>query len=108
MPAEWARHTGAPPLWQSRVCETAVLLFCEVLVGDFRLELILQIHLLEAAVLVFELLHARDHGGIHATELGAPVVKRSAANAQFPANLRQWQADLNPFERSDDLAVAKS
>ena len=84
-----------------------MLLFCEVLVGDLRLEFLFQVHLLEAPVLVFELLHARHHGSIHATELGAPLVKGGAANAQFPANLRHWQADLNPFERSHDLAVRK-
>ena len=83
-------------------------IFFEVLVGDFRLELLFQIHLLEAAVLVFELLHARHHEGIHATELGTSLVKSGAADAQFPANLGYWQTDLNPFERSHDLAVGKS
>ena len=85
-----------------------MLLFCEVLVGDFRLEFLFEIHFLEAAILVFELLHARHHGGVHAADLGAPLVKGGAADAQLPANLGHWQADLNPFERSHDLAVGKS
>ena len=85
-----------------------MLLFCEVLVGDFRLELLLQIHLLEAAVLVFELLHARHHGGVHVAELGGPLVKGGAIDAQLPANLAHWQASFNPFERSHDLAIGKS
>ena len=99
MPAEWSRHAGAPPLWPSRACETAALLFCEVLVGDFRLELLFQIHFFKAPVLVFELFHARHHGGVHAAELGTPLVKGGAADAQLPANLRYWQTSLNPFKK---------
>lgn len=86
----------------------AVLLFCEVLVGDFSLELLLQIHLLEAPVLVFELLHARHHGGVHAAELGAPLVKGGGADAKLAADLRHCQTGFNTLERSHDLAVGKS
>ena len=108
MPAEWPRRAVGPPLWPSRACETAVLLFCEVLVGDFGLELFFKIHFAQTPVLVFELLHARHHGGVHAAELRPPLAKGGAADAQLPANLGQWQASFNPFERSHDLAVGKS
>jgi len=85
-----------------------VLLFCEVLVGDFRLEFLFQVHLLEAPVLVFELLHARHHGGVHAAELSAPLVKGGAPDAHLSANLGHWHVSFNPFARSHDLAIGKS
>jgi hypothetical protein len=79
-----------------------------VLVGELCLGFLFQVNLFEAAALVFDLLHARHHGGVHATKLGAPLLKSSAANAQLPANLGHWQPDINPFERTHDLAVGKS
>jgi hypothetical protein len=83
-------------------------LFCEVLVGNLGLEFLFQVHLLEAPVLVFELLHAGHNGGVHATELGSPLLERGGAYAQLPADLRGWQADLNTLQGSHDLAVGKS
>jgi hypothetical protein len=85
-----------------------VLLFCEVLVGDFSLELLFEVHLLEPPVLVFELLHARHHGGVHAAELGALLVERGAADAKLAADLRHCQTGFNTFQGSHDLAVGKS
>ena len=80
----------------------------KVLIGEFRLELLSRIHLLEAPVLVFELFYAQHHGGVYATELGPPPVKGGGADAQLPATLWHWQASFNAFERSHDLAVRKS
>ena len=51
----------APPHQTTRACETAVLLLSEVLVGDFHLEFLFHVHLLEPAVLVIALHHARHH-----------------------------------------------
>ncbi len=68
----------------------------------------LQVHLLEAPVLVFELLHAGHHGDVHAAEFGAPFLERGGADAQLSANLRHWQTGLNTVQGSHDLAVGKS
>jgi hypothetical protein len=83
-------------------------LFCGGLGNDLGLELLLQIHLLEAPVLVFELLHAGHHGSVHATELGAPFVERGGADAQLSADIRHCQTDLNTLQSSHGLAVGKS
>lgn len=48
-----------------------------------------------------------DVGRTLATKLGATLVKIDAANAQFQANHRHWQASFNPFECSYDLAAGK-
>ena len=47
--------------------------------------------LAQTPVLVFELLHAGHHGGVHAAELGPPFVKRRGADTQLPADIRHWQ-----------------
>ena len=72
-----------------------MLLFCEVLFGNLGFELFFEVHLLEAPVLVFELLHATHHRRVHTTELGALFVKGRCADAHFSADLRHCQTDLN-------------
>ncbi len=107
-PPVWPSHAAALHLWPSCAGETAALLFCEVLVGDFGLEFLSEVLLLEARVLVFELLHADHHGGIHAAKLGPPLLKACGADSQLTAYLRHRQTGFNTFEGSHVLAVGKT
>ena len=82
-------------------------LFFERLRDDLRLELFLKVHLLEPAVLFFELFHARHHGYIHAAVLGPPFVKGRGADAQFTTNV--WNADacLDALDSVQNLAITE-
>jgi hypothetical protein len=40
-----------------------------------------------ATVLILQLFHPRDHGHVHATELGAPLVERRRADANLTAKV---------------------
>lgn len=57
---------------------------------------------LELSPAVFELLHARHHGKIHATVLGTPFIKCRCADAKLSANI--WRADtcFSTFDRVHD------
>jgi hypothetical protein len=63
-------------------------LFCHSLGEDLGLEALLGIHLLEAAVLVLQLLETSHEGGIHPAEFGTPLVEGSGADAVLAAELR--------------------
>jgi hypothetical protein len=65
---------------------------------NFGLELFLKVHLLQAAVFILKLFHARHHGHIHAPVLGTPFVKRRRADAQLAANIWDTYASFNPFD----------
>ena len=73
-------------------------LFFESLRDNFGLELFLKVHLLQAAVFIFKLFHARHHGYIHAAVLGPPFVKRRRADTQLAANIWDTYASFNPFD----------
>ena len=73
-------------------------LFFEGLRNDLGLELFLKVHLLQAAVLFFELFHARHHGHIHTAVLGPLFVKRRRADAQLTTHIWNADASLNAFD----------
>lgn len=101
--------TGSPrPTAPSPAAEMALPLFCECLRNDLGLEALLGIHLLEAPVLVLELLHARHERRVHAAELGPPLVERGVADAVLAAQLRDRAAAFGLLEDGDDLAVGKT
>ena len=113
MPTAWpARLTVAEALLRlsapSLVAEMALPLFCERLSDNFVFETLVGTHFLQAAVLVFELLHAGHQGCIHAAEFGAPLVERSIADAVFAAKLRNRAAGFVLLQDGDDLAVGKA
>lgn len=72
------------------------------------LELFLDVHLAQPSVFLLQLLHARHQGGVHAAELGTPLVERRRADAQLAAELGDRQAGFRPLERIDDLAVGEA
>lgn len=47
----------------------------------------IEVNRLKPSAVVFELLHASYHEGVHAAELDTPLLKSSDADAQFPENL---------------------
>ena len=55
------------------------------LLADFGDQSLLGVHLLEAAVLVLELLHTLHQRRNHTAKFGSPLVKRCAAHAMFSA-----------------------
>ena len=86
----------------------ALPFFCERLRNDLSLEALLDIHLLEAPVFLLQLLHACHQRGVHAAELGAPLVERGVADAVLAAQLRYRAAGFGLLEDGDDLAVGKA
>src|SRR5438094_2998770 len=93
------------PIAPSPAAEMALPFFCERLRDNLGLETLLRVHLLQAPVLVFELLHASHQRRIHAAELGAPLVESCRAHAMFAAQFRDRGACLGLLEDGDDLAV---
>src|SRR5690606_6482755 len=71
-------------------------------------ELGVGVHLLQAPVLVLQLLELGHHRRIHATELAAPLVERRRADAVLPAQLRDRCAGLRLLEHGDDPAVCET
>jgi hypothetical protein len=82
-------------------------LFCERLRHDLGLELLLDVHPSQSPVLFLQLLHPGHHRGVHASELGSPLVQRRRANTQLPAQIRHRDPRLRALERVHDLAVRK-
>ncbi len=80
-------------------------LFFERLRHNLSLELFLKVHLLQPAVLFFELFHTRHHGYIQAAVLGPPFVKGSGADAQLAANVWNADASLNTLDSVQNLAI---
>lgn len=62
---------------------------------------------LELSPAVFELLHARHHGNIHATVLGTPLVKGRRTDAQLSEYVRYRKTRFDSFDRIRDLAVGE-
>lgn len=83
-------------------------LFCQRLLQQIRAELRLDVELLKAAALVFELLHPHHQRRIHTAELAAPLVERRRADAVLTAQLGDRAAGLSLLENRQDLAVAES
>jgi len=86
----------------------ALPFFCQRLRDDLGLEALFDVHLLEAPVFLFQFLHACHQRGVHAAELGAPLVERGVVDAVLPAQLWYWAAGLGLLENGDDLAVGKA
>lgn len=86
----------------------ALPLFCQRLGDNLGLQTLLGIHLLQAPILVFELLHACHQRRIHAAVLGAPFVERGVADAVLAAQFRDRAAGFGLLEDGDDLAVGKA
>ena len=59
-------------------------------------------------LLFLQLLHAGHQRGIHAAELGSPLVDRGVADAQLSAQFGHSQTGLRALERFNDLAVGES
>src|SRR6218665_1344334 len=97
-----------PRLRPSRGAEMALPFFCQGLLEQFRAQLGIRIHLLEATVLLFELLDAREHRGIHAAEFASPLIKGSRANGVLTAQSGHRRAALGLLEHRDNLAVGES
>jgi hypothetical protein len=83
-------------------------LFCQGLRNDLGLQTLLGIHLFQATIFIFQLLHAGHQRGIHAAELGAPLVELGVADAVLAAQLRNRRAALGLLEDGDDLAIGKT
>src|SRR5436309_2662022 len=96
------------PIAPSPAAEMALPFFCERLRDNLGLETLLRVHLLQAPILVFELLHAGHQRRIHAAELGAPLVEGCRTHAMFAAQLGDRGACLGLLEDGDDLAVGKA
>jgi hypothetical protein len=86
----------------------ALPFFCECLRDDLGLEALFDVHFLEVPVFLFQLLDPCHQRGIHAAELGAPLVERVVADAVLAAQLRYWAAGLGLLQDGDDLAVSKA
>src|SRR5271170_8248521 len=108
MPAQCSRPSPLPPAWPSHAVEMASDFFCESLRDNLGLELLVEVHLLEAPVLVLKLLHPRHHRHVHAAELGAPLVERCRADSKLPTQFGHRFAGFRALERRHDLAVRKS
>ena len=92
----------------SRVGEMASPLFCESLRDDLSLEFFLDIHLAKPLPLLLQLFHASHEGGIHAAELGPPLLERCRADTELPAQLWDRQASFCSLECINDLALGKT
>lgn len=82
----------------------ALPLFCEGLGDDFGFKAFFGVHLFQALVLLFKLLHAGHQRGIHAAELGAPLVERRRAHAMLPAQFWDGATGLGLLQDGEDLA----
>ena len=82
-------------------------LFCHGFLDDLGLHALFGVHLLQAPVLVLQLLQAGHQRSIHAAVLGAPLVERGTADAMLAAQIGRWSAHLRLLENGDDLTVGK-
>ena len=98
-----------PNTWHATRMHTpcSVTAFFEGLRHDLSLELFLEVHLLWAPVLFFELFHAGYRRHIHAAIFGSPLAEGSRTNAQLCANVRHRKTSFAPFDRIHDLAVGE-
>ena len=108
MPDWWQYRAALLLPWPTRVVEKAGLLFCERLFNDLGPHLRIDVHLLQASVLVFQLPHLGQQRHVHAAEPGALLVKRGRADAVFTAQIRHRRTGLSPLSHCHDLAVGKS
>lgn len=72
------------------------------------LETQVRVHLLEARVLVLQLLQTCHVGGLHATVLRFPVVVSRLGNAVFSARVLDLSTALDLLQDSDDLALSET
>ena len=89
--------------WPSPCAGMASPLFFKGLLDDLGFETLFGIHLLEPTILSFQFLHALEHGNIHATVLGAPIVKAGITHAVLAAKLCHRNTALGFFQNTDDL-----
>src|SRR5699024_2808256 len=100
---------GPRPLpWPSLDVEMALELSLDDLLANLGLDPLLGVHLLQPAVLGLELLEAGHQRGIHAAELGSPLVERRTAHAVLAAQVGNRGAGLGLLEYGEDLVVAKA
>ena len=86
----------------------ALTLFFERLLPDLGFELLFGIHLLEAPILVLQLLHALHHRGVHPAELRSPLVEHGAAHTVLAAQVRHLRACFVLLQDRQNLAVGVS
>jgi hypothetical protein len=82
--------------------------FCHCLLQHLGTELRGGAHLLQAPVLVLQLLELGHQRRIHAAELAAPLVECRRADAVLAAQLRYGCAGFSLLEHGQDLAVGES
>ena len=78
------------------------------LLTQIRLKPLLGIHLLQAPVLVLELLEPLHHRGVHAAKPRAPLIERRTADAVLAAEVRDLDPGFSLLEHRHDLAVGES
>lgn len=86
----------------------ALPLFCQRLRDDLGPKPLPGIHLLQAPILVLEFLYACHQGGIHAGELGAPLVEGGVADTVLSAQHGNRAAGFGLLEDEDDLDVSRA
>jgi len=87
--------------------EMSLAFFCKCRRDDFRHQALLDVHLLQAPVFLFEPLDSCHQRDAHAAELGAPLVERGVADAVLAVQLWYWAASFASLENGDDLGVVK-
>jgi hypothetical protein len=86
----------------------ALPLFFKRLRHDLSLEFLLEVHLLEPTVLLFQFFEPGHHRNVHAAVFGTPLVKSCRTDAKLTANIWHSKASIDTFERIHDLAIAVS
>jgi len=86
----------------------ALQLFLERFLSNFRLEPFFGIHVLGSRVLRCQLLQALHHAGLHAADLGSPLVKHRRGHAVFPAEVRHRWPTLVLLQNCQDLTAVIS
>jgi len=85
----------------------ALEFFCEGLRDDVRLDLRLDIQLLQPPVLLLKLLHPSHQRGVHTAEFRPPLVERRRADPVLSAELWYRNPGLRLLQDRQDLAVRK-
>ena len=66
----------------------------------------LEVHLLQTATFLFQLLEVLHVRGFHTAVFGLPVVIGRIGDAILPTHLLDQSAALSPFQNFDDLGLA--
>lgn len=80
-------------------------LFCHGFLDDFGFEALFGVHFFKPSVFFLQLTQAGHQRGIHAAELGAPLIERGRTDAMLTAQLWRRGSSLGLLEDGDDLAV---